>query len=36
MVQEIIDNAVDEAIAGHCNNITVIMNEDGSVTVHDN
>jgi len=36
MVQEIIDNAVDEAIAGHCTSITVILNEDWSVTVHDN
>lgn len=35
-VQEIVDNSVDEALAGHCNNITVIMNSDGSITVHDN
>jgi len=36
MVQEIIDNAVDEALWGYCNNITTIMNKDGSVTIHDN
>lgn len=36
MIQEIVDNAVDEALAGYCTHITTIMNEDGSVTVHDN
>jgi len=36
MIQEIVDNAVDEALAGFCTHITTIMNEDGSVTVHDN
>jgi len=36
MVQEIIDNSVDEALAWHANNITIIMNEDWSVSVHDN
>ncbi len=36
LVQEIIDNAVDEALAGHCNTITISLNEDGSVTIHDN
>ena len=36
MVQEIIDNAVDEALAGHCTMITAVLNADGSFTVHDN
>jgi DNA gyrase subunit B len=36
MVQEIIDNAVDEAMAGYCNHITLILHADHSVTVHDN
>jgi DNA gyrase subunit B len=34
-VWEIIDNAVDEAIAGFCSHIAVILNPDGSVEVHD-
>ena len=33
---EIIDNGVDEALAGFCNEINVTMNEDGSMTVEDN
>lgn len=36
MLQEILDNAVDEALAGYCNNIDVILNENGSITVEDN
>jgi len=36
MVQEIIDNAVDEALAGFCTQITAILSPDGVVTVHDN
>jgi len=36
MVQEIIDNAVDEAIAWFCTHVTTVLNEDWSVTVHDN
>ena len=36
MVQEIIDNAVDESLAGYCNNITVIMEKSWAITVHDN
>lgn len=33
---EIVDNAVDEAIAGYCSHITIILHEDGSVEVTDN
>jgi DNA gyrase subunit B len=36
LVYEVVDNSVDEALAGHCDLITVIMRKDGGIRVRDN
>ena len=36
LVTEIVDNSIDEALAGYCNEIGIVLYDDGSVSVQDN
>ena len=36
LVYEVVDNSIDEALAGYCDKVVVVFNKDGSVTVEDN
>ncbi len=35
LVYEVVDNSIDEALAGYCNNIEIDINQDGTITVRD-
>ena len=36
LIYEIVDNSIDEALAGFCDKVTIILHADGSVSVQDN
>jgi DNA gyrase subunit B len=36
LIQEVVDNAIDEAMGGFCDTIEVTLNKNGSVSIHDN
>ena len=36
MIYEVVDNSIDEALAGYCTDILIVLNADGTITVKDN